>query len=110
MADHVDREVTKSEDATVDVFDIERYDLRELGQDLQRFQKDETVKEALSRGVKLKEYWNDTEKDIARLQRYATSLVRSDPNREHEEREHEKRVRTMFVNGRRRIRDERQSR
>ena len=44
-------------------------DFDEIGEDLERFQEDETVQQALHKGVDLKKYGQDLEKELKEVQR-----------------------------------------
>lgn len=44
--------------------DLASIDFAEIGEDLERFQEDETVQQALHRGVDLKKYGQDLEREL----------------------------------------------
>jgi hypothetical protein len=46
---------------------IDEIDFAEIGEDLERFQEDDTVQQALHRGVDLKKYGRDLERELKQV-------------------------------------------
>ena len=56
---------------------IDEIDFTEIGEDLERFQEDDTVQQALHRGVDLKKYGRDLERELKQVDHYSIILSKN---------------------------------